>query len=229
MHFCGAVHVLALGVAPPRAPTELQATTDLEDDDSETAGLNTLLEASNYSHRLYGEKGSLARKSGLNMRTLRIVYLDLLDRDILELLESRVSSGSCVGIEPHNDWCWKDQPRRRHLKHGISPLRKGALWLVNGKVRTFFEQVEQKKPHSGTPSKVDRVPRDAPAVANDAWIEGTHCATPHMRTARSIPVSGAWFYTAPGAGVSVHVGKTLAFQEADLLDAGLPITNASDW
>lgn len=57
-------------------------------------------------------------------------------------------------------------------------------------------------------------PARAPMAADHEWVEATHCFYFHARehTSRSSPM---WFFAAPGAGISINVGRTLVVREAD--------------
>ena len=78
------------------------------------------------------------------------------------------------------------------------------------------------------------------AIEHDTWVEGTHVGLVtsvtgafhddvlRAATHSDPPAGPAWFYPAPGSGVSLFTGNTLVLSEPKLTAAGISIVDASE-
>ena len=138
--------------------------------------LGPILQGS-YSRQLYGAEGRVP------LQELRLIWLDLLPRQSLELL-SQV--GMCK---------WEAKPPLQpfYFLQDMQSNPVDAMWVSRGPPRT--------------------------PLPSNAWVEVTHCsnerATKERRKIESMPLmrwkhQPMWFYVAPGSGVSINLGRTVA-------------------
>ena len=87
----------------------------------------------------------------------------------------------------------------------------------NPPLRPFFRPIGRAAGHHMATQPMHSVwihqPGPHEPVASHGWIEVTHCASRGWgMMGPAWMLSGMWLYAAPGSGVSINVGRTMAFQ-----------------
>lgn len=113
--------------------------------------------------------------------TLKVVWMSALSDDALRTIAS--GGGVCIHSANH-----VVPPLYIAHHHSSDPI--DTMWLRRGL--------------RGYPITWGHLP-------NDSWVEVTHCATRADLTKNATFGNGmgAWFYVAPGSGVSINVGRTM--------------------
>jgi len=171
--------------APQQAANASTAWAALENDSRHVTHVLEAALQHSYSERLYGGPGRMP------MESLRIVYLDLLSQDSLHRIRS--AGGICRGHNTHTQ------------RYALPPFYSGmhahadpvnSMWI--------------RRTHTSTRTYVRKV------VPDDEFVEVIHGATPKAGAVHnpsqslSVSINGpAFYYVAPGSGVSINIGRTL--------------------
>jgi len=118
--------------------------------------------------------------------SLRLVWLQMLPPDASQLIASK---GGVCKYDAGHPW----RPFLIGLDLNANPI--GAMWI-----------------------SLDRAMRPSFPIPNHSWIEVTHCPQHGgMRTSGRYgwQFGPMWLYAAPGSGVSINVGRTVAMSYAD--------------
>ena len=167
-----------------------------------------------YSTRVYGSPGRV------ELSALRVLWLDLLSESSLRLLQC---SGRLCQLAFNTS-----EPSCRTTVGGLRPE---CLLLPARQVapcRGNDPQALFALPHSWIDNPMNSawlLAASTQALPSFGWTEVTHCSAASELVAALSPSSRAqsnvWLYVAPGSGISVNVGKTLAIHEPHAVASGI--------